>query len=149
MKHLFKALAAVQKELHEDPIEKKSKNPHFRSDFASIDAVALHLVPILVKHGLTFYHKVTMNGLGKQVLQTTLIHTEHTDEFIFSEIEMLNAKGNEQGTGSCLTYFQRYNLVSLIGVPPTNETVEVKDDDAEEAVRPKKPNGNAFAELGV
>lgn len=58
---------------------------------------------------------------------TTRIHHPASGTFHEAAMEMPLGKRDPQGAGSALTYALRYSLMSLLGLPPT-------DDDAETAI---------------
>lgn len=108
-------------------VAKDSKNPHFKNDYASLEAVIETARPVLASHGLAF-----MQGLGEYVggamtVSTRIIH--ESGEWIESDFQMPVAKSDPQGTASASTYARRYSLMGILGLPAV-------DDDGEAASRP-------------
>lgn len=117
---LVKALSAIE------GVKKDSKNPHFKNDYASLEAVIHEAKLTLPRHGLAF-----MQGLGEYVngamtVSTRIIH--ESGEWIESDFQMPVAKSDPQGTASASTYARRYSLMSILGIPAV-------DDDGEAATR--------------
>lgn len=119
------ALVAALGELR--GVAKDSKNPHFKNDYASLEAVIETARPVLAAHGLAF-----MQGLGEYVggamtVTTRILHD--SGEWIESDFQMPVAKSDPQGTASASTYARRYGLMGMLGLPAV-------DDDGEAATRP-------------
>lgn len=134
------ALVAALGELR--GVAKDSKNPHFKNDYASLEAVIETARPVLASHGLAF-----MQGLGEYVggamtVSTRILH--ESGEWIESDFQMPVAKSDPQGTASASTYARRYSLMGILGLPAV-------DDDGEAATRPapapvKNPTINVHPE---
>ena len=108
-------------------VAKDSKNPHFKNDYASLEAVIETARPVLAAHGLAF-----MQGLGEYVggamtVSTRILH--ESGEWIESDFQMPVAKSDPQGTASASTYARRYSLMGILGLPAV-------DDDGEAATAP-------------
>lgn len=108
-------------------VAKDSKNPHFKNDYASLEAVIETARPVLASHGLAF-----MQGLGEYVggamtVSTRILH--ESGEWIESDFQMPVAKSDPQGTASASTYARRYSLMGILGLPAV-------DDDGEAATAP-------------
>ena len=119
------ALVAALGELR--GVAKDSKNPHFKNDYASLEAVIETARPVLASHGLAF-----MQGLGEYVggamtVSTRILH--ESGEWIESDFQMPVAKSDPQGTASASTYARRYSLMGILGLPAV-------DDDGEAATAP-------------
>ena len=101
-----------------------SENPHFKSQFASLNAVVAVLSGPFQAHGLSFTQ--CAEDLGERVvLTTTLFHI--SGQFIQSSMPLLLVKNDMQGLGSAITYAKRYALQALAGV------VSDEDDDGNKA----------------
>ena len=110
-------------------VAKDSKNPHFKNDYASLEAVIETARPVLAAHGLAF-----MQGLGEYVggamtVSTRILH--ESGEWIESDFQMPVAKSDPQGTASASTYARRYSLMGILGLPAV-------DDDGEAATAPAR-----------
>lgn len=118
------ALVAALGELR--GVAKDSKNPHFKNDYASLEAVIETARPVLLNHGLAF-----MQGLGEfqggaMTVSTRIIHT--SGQWIESDFQMPVGKSDPQGTASASTYARRYSLMGILGLPAV-------DDDGESAMQ--------------
>src|SRR5687767_7298711 len=108
---LFTAVAKMQGEL--DNATKNSKNPHFKSDYANLDAIIKTAKEPLSKNGLSVIQTMFLME-GKLVLVTTLAHS--SGQFIRSITPITNEKNNAQGMGSGITYARRYAYAAIIGL---------------------------------
>ena len=136
-KELFIALIAVQKEVPQPKNDKT--NPHFKNDYASLEAVIGVSKDILNKHGLAVIQVLDhVPGQHNDLTQsTTLVH--ESGQFMSWNAPLTSAP---QKDGSANTYFRRYNLQGICGVSHEN------DDDANHASElppPPPPLNNRFA----
>ena len=126
IKEISSALITTQAALTEAKYD--SKNPHFKSDYASLEAFLKIARPELAKNGLA-----VTQGVGgdkdSMVLQTTLMH--RSGEFVTYEMPLLLTKQDMQGLGSAVTYARRYSLSALLGMGS-------EDDDGNHASAPQK-----------
>ena len=107
-------------------VKKDAKNAHFRSSYATLEAVTDTIRPHMQDCGLLWIQspgKVHDNAIE---VTTVIVHPESGSEYR-STMEMPLAKRDPQGTGSAMTYAMRYSLMAVLGLPPT-------DDDAEMAI---------------
>lgn len=110
---------------------KDSKNPFFKSNFATLNAVREASLPVLNKHGIGVFQPTTVID-GKLYVETTAIH--ESGEFISGLYEVVTGKANDpQATGAAVSYARRYALQALVNIG-------ADDDDAESAMgRSTKP----------
>jgi hypothetical protein len=128
---IAKALVAVQSELV--PVIKDSTNPHFKNDYASLEAITEYVRPLLAKNGLAVLQgggEMTNGGLS---ISTTLVH--ESGQWISSSLEMPLEKATPQSAGSAITYGRRYGLAAFLAL-----TTE-EDDDGEAASWNAKSSG--------
>ena len=118
-KALVTALGAVT------GVTKDSKNPHFKNDYASLEAVTEMARPILAANGLCVVQSPGALDGGRIPVTTRIIH--ESGEWIEGEIVIPLSKADAQGAGSAVTYARRYALMAMLGVAPV-------DDDGEAAV---------------
>ena len=111
---IYKQLFEAKKEIGK--ISKDSKNPFFKSKYFDINSLLEHVEPILQKHNLLLLQPIVD---GK--VSTVIVDIE-TGEKVTSEIA-LPQLNDPQKLGSCVSYYRRYTLQSLIGLQAT-------DDDA-------------------
>lgn len=121
---LAKALSKFQGEVKQP--KKDKTNPHFKSNFVSLDGVVAAITETASKYGLSFVQFPINNG--EQVgVYTVIMHD--SGEWIQSEPVFTNLqKKDPQGVGAALTYMRRYSLSAVFGI-----TSEI-DDDAEGAM---------------
>lgn len=104
---------------------KDSKNPHFKSAYASLDSVVDAITDALLANGI-FQTQPTSVEDGVTILHTRFVHT--SGEWIGSTYPVHPVKKDPQGEGSALTYARRYALMSLAGIAP-------EDDDGNAATQ--------------
>jgi hypothetical protein len=114
---MFKKLAALKKEV--GAISKEETNPYFKSKYFDINGLINHLQPLLDKNGLVLLQPI-INGIV-----TSEIHDVESGQIIKSEL-VLPTFDDPQKLGSCITYYRRYTLQSLLGL-------QAEDDDANKA----------------
>lgn len=111
---------------------KDAKNPFYKSNFASLNAVREAVTPALNSNGITVLQPMKFDANGRTIIETVLLH--ESGEFISSETPVIVSKANDpQAEGSGQSYARRYGLQSLLSVGTT-------DDDGEAAMgRTEKP----------
>ena len=97
-------------------IKKDGKNPHFKNTYATLTQILSEVKPLLTDLGL-----VLIQPINHTLVSTTIIDSE-SGESITSSIEMPSGL-NAQQVGSCITYYRRYSVASLL-------SLEMEDDDA-------------------
>lgn len=97
-------------------IIKKSKNPFFKSTYASLSDILDTVDPKLAEYGLVILQFPENNN----ELITRLLHT--SGEFFESSYTMKPAQDTPQGIGSCITYQRRYAIGSILNL-------NIDDDD--------------------
>ena len=123
MNDLYKALLEVQR--NAPALQKGSINPHFGSQYISLEDLMEAILPVLNDHDFLLIQAPTVFG-GEPSLETLLIHVPSADELRFT-MPLCVDKMNPQGQGSAITYARRYSLMSLLGL------VADKDDDGNAA----------------
>ena len=109
---IYKQLLEVQKEV--GAISKDSKNPFFKSKHFDINKLIEVVNPVLSKHGLVLLQPILD---GK--VYSRLIDAE-SGETLESYLELPNLP-KPQDLGSCVSYYRRYTLASLMGLQATDE----------------------------
>jgi hypothetical protein len=121
---LSKALATFHSKVGK--IKRDSKNPFFKSKYASISNILDEIGEPLLESGLVITQFPDENGLV-----SLLIHAE-TGQFISSNYQMPVAKANDpQALGSSITYARRYAITSIL-------SLNVEDDDGNKGAEPPK-----------
>lgn len=106
------ALVAFSSEVKS--ISHDANNPHFKSQYTSLDHMIDETKPLLTKHGLTVMQ--FPGGDGERItIRTMLLHT--SGEWIESEALTLKAvKTDPQGAGSAITYGRRYSYAAALSL---------------------------------
>ncbi|HKS28947.1 MAG TPA: ERF family protein [Pyrinomonadaceae bacterium] len=123
---LAKALSLAQKDVK--GAAKDGKNPHFRSEYATLAAIWDACRDALTANNLAVTQTMDFDDGHSIIVETTLMHS--SGEWISGRLAMMPAKADPQGIGSAITYARRYALAAIVGVAP-------EDDDAEAATRPQ------------
>jgi len=105
---IYKKLLEVQKEV--GAISKDSKNPFFKSKYFDINQLIEHVQPVLNKHGLLLLQPVYDGRVWSKIYDS-----ENADSYISSSLN-LPEFNDPQKLGSCITYYRRYTLASLLGL---------------------------------
>jgi hypothetical protein len=123
IKALVAALKGVQGMV--EGVRRDAANPHFKSRYATLEAVVDAARPALQANGLAFTQAPGVIVDGAVEITTMLMH--ESGEWLRSTLHVPLGKRDPQGLGSALTYGQRYSLMATLGLPPT-------DDDGEGAM---------------
>lgn len=104
---------------------KDSKNPFFKSSFATLNAIREAVMPALNANGIAVLQPMKTVD-GRTAIETVLLH--ESGEFISGETPVVVAKQNDpQAEGSGQSYARRYGLQALLNVGTV-------DDDGEAAM---------------
>jgi len=121
---LAKALVKAQASM--GPAIKDSKNPHYRSSYASLSAVIGAVIPALNEQGVAV---MQLPHLDESYVQLTTILMHTSGQMLSSTVATpMGKKQDAQAVGSAITYLRRYALQSIMGLP-------VEDDDGNAASR--------------
>jgi len=104
---------------------KDSKNPAFKSSYASLESVIDTARPALQSANLAFTQAPGALIDGAIEITTMLMHT--SGQWLRSTLHVPLSKRDPQGVGSAITYGCRYALMATLGLPPV-------DDDGEAAM---------------
>lgn len=113
-KTIYQKVAEVQQSI--GSIAKDTVNSNFESRYFDINSLINKLQPILEQKGLMLLQPIEDN-----MVKSILINLEDGIQ-LTSEIELPYLE-NPQMIGSCITYYRRYTLQSLLAL-------EAEDDDA-------------------
>lgn len=102
-------------------IKKDAKNPHFKNTYATLANVLSEVKPILSEVGLLITQPIDDRGIGTVITDGK--------ESISSFIPMPQGL-QPQPLGSCISYFRRYTVCSLL-------SLEIDDDDANATINTK------------
>ena len=112
---------------------KDSKNPHFKSNYASLEAV-IQATSQANQFGICFTQDIDFDAESSMVfVRTTLIHAPSGETRTSRTPIRSKDPTDPQKMGSGITYAKRYGLQSMLGLPS-------EDDDGNEASKtsPKK-----------
>lgn len=104
---------------------KTGNNPHFRSRYATLEAVIDASKDTLTRHGLTMIQLPGALVSNVLTLETILLHT--SGEYIAGDFGIALGKVDPQGVGSALSYARRYAQMAALNMPAV-------DDDGESAM---------------
>jgi len=121
-KAVLAALYAAQQKLKN--ITRDAENPHFRSTYATLEAVLDHVRPVLHEAGLVMLQTIGTGATGPVV--TTRLWEVQSGEWIEDTLE-IPAPSDAQKWGSAITYGRRYSI------PPMLLIATEEDDDANAA----------------
>ena len=129
------AAALVKAQAEVQHATKDAKNPHFRSDYASLTSVLDTIKPVFAAHGLAL---VQFPGFadGHATLDTVLVH--ESGEWMAATAGAPLQKNDPQGVGSALTYLRRYSGAAVAGIGQ-------EDDDGNAASKAPKRSAEAEA----
>jgi hypothetical protein len=129
MKELLKSLADFNKLC--PPIKKDSNNPFFKSSYAKLDAIQVHIHPHLLKAGLVVT-QVNVSIEGNPFVKSTVWEVK-SGESLDSIFPIVVSKNTPQEYGSAVSYAKRYSLSGLL-----NLVIEDEDDDGNAASQTPK-----------
>jgi hypothetical protein len=123
---LAQALAKAQAQVMQ--AHRDAQNPHYRSTYATIEAVLDAIREPLAQHGIAFCQFPGTHWVeGRLHLALTTIVMHGSGEFIEGVLEIPVAKVDAQGVASATTYARRIALQAILGVA-------AEDDDGNGAV---------------
>lgn len=110
--NIIPALIKAQTEINNATLD--SKNPHFKSEYASLESVLDAVKPALNKYGLLLIQPVSLGEDGKPYIETTIIH--ESGEWLGSLTPVIFEKVSAQAAGSGYTYARRYSLQAMMAI---------------------------------
>ena len=105
-------------------LEKTGFNPHFKSNYSTLNDIMDACSGALAEHDLDVCHQMYTNGNGTECV-ATLYHK--SGQYIRSALPLMGQ--NAQQLGSAVTYMRRYTLQALLGLEGDPST----DDDGNSA----------------
>lgn len=121
----MKKLLEVKKQI--GVLKKNSKNPFFKSAYLDLNDLLNAVEPLLLDNGLILLQPVEGNKVC-----TVIYDAETEQELCSSSMVIPDNITDPQKLGSCITYFRRYTLKSLLAIAET-------DDDGNLAAKKTKP----------
>ena len=120
--NLYTKLNEVKKEI--GAISKDSTNPFFKSKYFDINSLLKHVEPLLQKNGLLLLQPIIKGEVFSEIIDI------ESGESVVSSIQLPQIE-DPQRIGSCVSYYRRYTLQSLI-------SLQSEDDDANSASQATK-----------
>jgi hypothetical protein len=117
----MKRILEVQKEIGN--LSKSSKNPFFKSAYLDLNDLLNAVHPLLHEKNLMLIQPIVDNKVVSAIVD------EGGETLISSELPLPDIK-DPQKLGSCITYYRRYTLKSLLAIAE-------KDDDGQAASKPE------------
>ena len=112
-KKLFKVTSTM------DKMKKDSTNPFFNSKYFDINQLIEAVRPALIAEDLLMLQPIEKGAVGTRIID--IQSGDYVEAFL-----TLPELSDPQKIGSCITYYRRYTLQSLLGI-------EAEDDDANTA----------------
>jgi uncharacterized membrane protein len=134
------ALSKAQGELQN--VTKDAKNPHFKSDYATLDAITDAVRPVFSKHGLAV---VQIPSFHDGVVVLDILITHSSGQWISGDAGAPIAKADPQGVGSATTYLRRYSLAGIAALAQTDDDGHAASSNGQKSAQPaqavKVPTG--------
>ena len=119
----MKRILKVQEQI--GVLGKDSKNPFFKSAYLDLNKLLINVTPLLHKEGLILSQPIRDGSVYSQI-----IDSKDGTILLSSDIKIPENLTDPQKLGSCITYFRRYTLKSLLAIAEG-------DDDANLAAKPE------------
>jgi len=116
----MKRILEVKKKI--GTLSKNSANPFFKSKYLDLNSLLVHIEPLLIEQGLLLTQPI-IDGL----VISRIIDTETGATLLESSLALPTIQ-DPQKLGSCITYYRRYTLKSLLSIAED-------DDDGNSAVK--------------
>lgn len=130
---IYKKIFNVQAQM--DVLKKDKKNPHFKNTYVDINSILEALLPLLHNEKILLIQPTGVLGVKEEnCLYTKLIDTE--DNSVIEECMLLPTNLDAQKTGSALTYYRRYMLISLFGLMATDDDGIAGSNPVKEKTKP-------------
>ena len=97
---------------------KDSKNPHFGNDFASLEAINAVIKQPLAENELSIVQFPISDESGVGIT-TRIMHK--SGQWLEEKWTMPAVKAGPQQYGSLITYFRRYSIAAIFGIPQTDK----------------------------
>lgn len=97
---------------------KDSKNPHFGNDFASLEAINAVIKQPLADNDLSIV-QFPINDESGVGITTRIMHK--SGQWLEEKWTMPAVKAGPQQYGSLITYFRRYSIAAIFGIPQTDK----------------------------
>ena len=123
--------------------EKDGKNPHFRSDYMTLDGILNKVKPILAEVNIGVMQ--TIETSDRDVTCTTIL-LHDSGQVITGTATVHADKDTPQGFGSAIPYARRYGIASLLGIADCEDDDGNKAEEAAKKVSKSTPKKAVVAE---
>jgi len=123
--NIYSKIAEIQSSIGK--MTKDKNNPHFNYKYFDINQILENLQPFLEAQGL-----ILTQPIEGGYVRSVIMDKEDPAQMIFSELALPVNETNPQKIGSCVTYYRRYTLQSLLGL-------QAEDDDGNKAAAKTAP----------
>ena len=120
--NIYAKLNEVKKEI--GAISKDSTNPFFKSKYFDINSLLKHVEPLLQKNGLLLLQPIIKGEVFSEIIDV------ESGDSVTSSIPLPQIE-DPQKIGSCVSYYRRYTLNSLL-------SLQAEDDDGNIASKATK-----------
>lgn len=124
------AKALVEAQARMPRVEKKGLNPHFKSEYVTLDDLIAATRPVLNQHGLAINQFPAVHETGNPVLVTRITHV--SGESLEYAMPLAAGHANMQALGAAITYARRFAWAAALGI--ASDT----DDDGNAASQPEQ-----------
>jgi hypothetical protein len=115
---IFAALAKAQGMLRH--AAKDAKNPHFKSDYATLASICDAIREPLAANGLAVTQLLSDGDKDDRCyVETVLCHS--SGQWVSERFSVPVSKSDAQGFGSAVTYVRRYALAAVTGIAPADD----------------------------
>jgi len=119
----MKRILKVQEQI--GVLGKDSKNPFFKSAYLDLNKLLINVTPLLHEEGLILSQPIKDGHVFSEIIDATGCNV-----LLSSSIKIPETLTDPQKLGSCITYFRRYTLKSLLAIAEG-------DDDGNLASKPE------------
>lgn len=113
-------------------LSKNSSNPFFKSKYLDLSDLITEVEPLLHKYGL-----VLVQPINNGIVETQIVDAENGDIILNSGLVLPDLK-DPQKLGSCITYYRRYTLKSLLAIAEADDDGNLASKP--ETVKKKRPS---------
>lgn len=119
-------------------VVKDAKNPHFRNNYATLEAVVEAARPGLQANGLSVTQAPAGIVDGSLAITTMLLHS--SGQWLRSTLHVpLGQKRDAQAVGSAISYGRRYALMAVLGLPSVDDDGQAASALAPRQEQPQQP----------
>lgn len=117
---------------------KDAENPHFKSDYATLDSAWDACRAPLSSNGLSVIQSPCVTAAGSVQIVTLLAHS--SGQWMESVLELVPVNRTPQSIGSAITYGRRYALMGMVGIAPRDDEENKEKDDDGNAANSETPS---------